>query len=56
MITQFKQAAAEAAVDSITNGMIVGLGHGSTAIFALRKIAQLLNEGKLHDVIGIPCS
>lgn len=56
MTNQFKQTAAEAAVDSITNGMIVGLGHGSTAIFAIRKIAQLLNEGKLHDIIGIPCS
>ena len=56
MTTQFKQEAAEAAVDSISSGMIVGLGHGSTAIYALRKISQLLSNGNLRDIIGIPCS
>ncbi|MBI3259677.1 MAG: ribose 5-phosphate isomerase A [Ignavibacteriae bacterium] len=56
MTVQFKQDAAEAAVDSITNGMVIGLGHGSTAIFAIRKIAQLLKTGTLEDIIGIPCS
>lgn len=56
MTAQFKQEAAEAAVESITSGMIVGLGHGSTAIFAMRKIAQLLSNGALSDIIGIPCS
>jgi ribose 5-phosphate isomerase A len=56
MATQFKQQAAEAAVDSIESGMIVGLGHGSTTIFALRKIAQLLQNGTLSNIQGIPCS
>ncbi|MFN8359467.1 MAG: ribose 5-phosphate isomerase A [Candidatus Kapaibacterium sp.] len=55
-MTEFKQQAAEKAVDYIENGMIVGLGHGSTAIFALRKIARLLHEGTLKNVLGIPCS
>jgi ribose 5-phosphate isomerase A len=36
--------------------MVVGLGHGSTAIFAVRRIAQLLNEGQLQDLLGVPCS
>ena len=31
---RLKQQAAERAVESITSGMVVGLGHGSTAIFA----------------------
>jgi ribose 5-phosphate isomerase A len=36
--------------------MVVGLGHGSTTIFALRRIAQLLGDGELRDVLGIPTS
>jgi ribose 5-phosphate isomerase A len=36
--------------------MVVGLGHGSTAIFAVRKIAELLQSGELRDIVGIPCS
>ncbi len=54
--TRFKQQAAEHAVTFVKSGMIVGLGAGSTAVFALRKIAQLLAEGELHDIAGIPCS
>ncbi len=54
--TRFKQLAAEHAVTFVESGMIVGLGAGSTAVFALRKIAQLLDEGQLHDIAGIPCS
>jgi ribose 5-phosphate isomerase A len=34
----------------------VGLGEGSTAAFAVRRIAQLLEEGKLRDILGVPCS
>ena len=52
----FKQQAAEHAVDFVESGMIVGLGVGSTAIFAVRRIAQLLNEGTLQNVLGLPCS
>jgi len=36
--------------------MVVGLGHGSTAIFAVRAIAAQLATGELKDVVGIPCS
>jgi ribose 5-phosphate isomerase A len=36
--------------------MVVGLGAGSTAILATRRIGQLLHEGKLRDIIGVPCS
>lgn len=54
--THFKQMAAEHAVTFIKPGMVIGLGAGSTAVFALRKIAQLLAEGHLHDIAGIPCS
>ena len=51
-----KRRAAEYAVDFVSPGMILGLGHGSTARFALEKIARLLREGWLGDIRAIPCS
>ena len=53
---ELKQKAGWQAVDFVESGMVVGLGHGSTAIFAVRCIAQLLREGRLQDVLGVPCS
>jgi ribose 5-phosphate isomerase A len=51
-----KKQAAERAVDSVKPGMIVGLGVGSTAIWAVRNIAQRLKSDELSDILGIPCS
>ena len=51
-----KQQAAERAVEFVKSGMVVGLGHGSTAMFAVRRIARLLHEGRLQDILGVPCS
>jgi ribose 5-phosphate isomerase A len=53
---RLKQQAAEKAVEFIESGMVIGLGHGSTAIFAVRRIAELLQAGALKEIIGIPCS
>jgi ribose 5-phosphate isomerase A len=36
--------------------MVLGLGHGSTAIFAVRRIAELLRMGVLRDILGVACS
>jgi ribose 5-phosphate isomerase A len=55
-IAQLKQQAAERAVEFVESGMVVGLGHGSTAAFAVRLIAQLLRDGQLQDILGVPCS
>jgi ribose 5-phosphate isomerase A len=55
-LLQYKQQAAEQAVTFIESGMVVGLGHGSTVIFAIRRIAALLKAGTLKDILGIPCS
>jgi ribose 5-phosphate isomerase A len=55
-ITHLKQQAAERAVEFIESGMVVGLGSGSTAIWAVRGIGQRLAEGKLRDIRGIPTS
>jgi len=53
-LTEFKQAAAELAVAQVMDGMIVGLGTGSTAAFAVTALGKRVQRG-LH-VIGIPTS
>ncbi|MBU3078090.1 ribose-5-phosphate isomerase RpiA [Sphingomonas quercus] len=40
-----KRAAAEAAVDEVKSGMIVGLGTGSTAAFAIEALARKARNG-----------
>lgn len=54
--THLKQQAAERAVELIESGMVVGLGSGSTAIWAVRAIGQRLANGQLRDIRGIPTS
>jgi ribose 5-phosphate isomerase A len=53
---KYKQQAAERAVELVRPGMVVGLGTGSTAIFATRRIAQLIAEGTLENVVGFATS
>jgi ribose 5-phosphate isomerase A len=51
-----KQAAAERAVELVRSGMVVGLGTGSTAIFAVRRLGDLVREGLLREIVGVPTS
>ncbi len=51
-----KKAAAEYAVRYVDSGMAVGLGTGSTAIFAIRHIGALLQSGQLKDIVGFATS
>jgi ribose 5-phosphate isomerase A len=53
---EYKQQAAEAAVRLVQSGMVVGLGTGSTAVFAIRRIGALLRAGELQGVVGVPTS
>jgi len=55
-ISSLKQLAAERAVEHVESGMVVGLGHGSTAILAVRRLAELLQTKRLKNVVCIPCS
>ena len=61
-----KQAAAEMAVEFVEDGMIVGLGTGSTVTYLVKKLAQKVGEGlnitavststvttKLAELLGI---
>jgi ribose 5-phosphate isomerase A len=54
--TQYKQQAAERAVEFVQSGMVVGLGTGSTAIFATRRVGRLLHDGQLKDIVGFATS
>ena len=51
-----KQQAAEYAVRYVESRMTVGLGTGSTAIFAVRHIGELLRSGKLQDIVAFATS
>jgi ribose 5-phosphate isomerase A len=55
-ITQLKRQAAERAVEQIQPCMVIGLGSGSTAIWALRRVAELFQAGTLRDIVCIPTS
>jgi len=48
---KMKQAAGRAAVDALVkSGMKLGLGTGSTAIHAIRRVGELLSQGALVDI------
>lgn len=53
---ELKRAAALRAVEFVRSGMKVGLGTGSTAIYATRRIAELLKTGELRDILAFATS
>ncbi len=52
----YQKNAALHAVEWIGSGMVVGLGSGSTTLFAVRRIAERLRDGTLKGVVGVPTS
>ena len=53
---QMKKAVAQAAVDQIQNGMILGLGSGSTAALMIEALAMKIKSGEIKDVVGVTTS
>jgi len=51
-----KQAAGERAADFVESGMVIGLGTGSTTVFAIRRIGERVQSGDLQNVLGVPTS
>lgn len=51
-----KKNAAEQAVERVESGMIVGLGTGSTAAYAVDAIGRKLASGELSNIQGIATS
>ena len=52
---EWKKVAAESAAQLVADGMVVGLGTGSTAAFFVRALAQRLSPERLR-ITGIPTS
>ncbi len=52
---QWKKAAAEAAARLVEDGMVVGLGTGSTAAFFVSALARRISDHQLR-IVGIPTS
>lgn len=53
---RLKKEAGISAVDFVQSGMVLGLGTGSTAKFAVEEIGLRLKDGRLKDIVGIPSS
>ncbi|KAL6190002.1 hypothetical protein ACLB2K_036403 [Fragaria x ananassa] len=53
---ELKKIAAYKAVEYVESGMVLGLGTGSTAKHAVDRIGDLLRQGKLHSIVGVPTS
>jgi ribose 5-phosphate isomerase A len=51
-----KQAVASAAVDQIKDGMVLGLGSGSTAALMIEGLGAKLASGELKDIVGVTTS
>ena len=55
LIQQTKQKAALEAVKHVKDGFIVGLGSGSTTVFAIEALGERIKHENLH-IMGIPTS
>jgi ribose 5-phosphate isomerase A len=53
-IDQLKVQAAHAAAERAEPGMVLGLGFGSTAAFAVEHIAERYRAGELDGILGVP--
>ncbi len=53
-MSEKKMAAAKKAVEFVEDGMVLGLGTGSTTRFAVDEIGKLVESG--YDLVGIPTS
>jgi ribose 5-phosphate isomerase A len=53
---RMKQAVAAAAVEQIRDGMVLGLGSGSTAALMIQALGAKLASGELRDITGVTTS
>ena len=51
-----KMVGYKAVDDYVKSGMVIGLGTGSTAAFAVERVGELLKSGELKDIVAIPTS
>jgi ribose 5-phosphate isomerase A len=53
---ELKRRAADAAVEQVQSGMVLGLGSGTTVSHALQCLAEMLRAVKLDGICGVPSS
>lgn len=53
---ELKRQAAHEAVRQVESDMVVGLGTGSTAKYAVERLGELIRKGRLKNIVGIPSS
>ena len=51
-----KQQAAQLALTYVKNGMLIGLGTGSTTTYFIHLLGEKVRSGELRDVTGVPTS
>ena len=51
-----KHQAGDYAASLVSSGMVIGLGTGSTAIYATRRIAERLHLGDLKGIVAVATS
>ncbi len=51
-----KQIVADAAIKEVKDGMILGLGSGSTAALMIKSLADEIRSGKLQNIRGVATS
>ena len=51
-----KQLAASRALEFVQNGMVLGLGTGSTTAYFVDMLGERLRSGELRDIRGVPTS
>ena len=52
----FKQQAARQALNYVRNGMVLGLGTGTTTSHFIDLLAERIRGGVLRDIVGVPTS
>lgn len=55
-LDHYKQQAAEHALGQVHNGMVLGLGTGSTARHLVMGLGARLRDGRLRDIVGVATS
>ena len=51
-----KQMAARRALSFVQDGMVVGLGTGTTTHYFVQYLGEALQRGELRDIVGVPTS
>jgi len=55
-LERYKKEAALAALRHVLDGMVLGLGTGSTVRYAILALGERLQRGELKEIVGVPTS